>query len=132
MITRRPYEGSATGTFHAVARFVSINFKFETAVKHMPESRSSTSSTSDFNRAFGDAKKNAAGVAGEISDAAKDLYDHASDSASQVADATSRAARKTGASFEKALRDTIENQPYTAVAIAIGLGWLLGRMHRPL
>jgi len=109
--------------------FRAHQFKLETAVKDMPESRSSTT---DFNRALGDAKKNAAGVAGEISDAAKDLYDQASDSASQVADATSRAARKSATSFEKALRDTIENQPYTAVAIAIGLGWLLGRMHRPL
>jgi hypothetical protein len=71
----------------------------------MPESRLSTT---DFNRAVGDAKKNAAGVTGEISDAAKDLYDQASDSASQVADATSRAARKSAASFEKALRDTVE------------------------
>jgi ElaB/YqjD/DUF883 family membrane-anchored ribosome-binding protein len=95
----------------------------------MAESRSSTA---DFNRAFGDAKKQAAGVADEVSDAAQDLYGHASDSASRVADATSQAARKTAGSFEKALRNTIDNQPYTAVAIALGLGWLFGRMHRPL
>lgn len=98
----------------------------------MPESRTSNSTNSDFNRAFGDAKKQAAGVAGEVSDAAQDLYDHARDSASHVAGATSTAARKTANSFEKALRNTIENQPYTAVAIALGLGWLFGRMHRPL
>jgi ElaB/YqjD/DUF883 family membrane-anchored ribosome-binding protein len=30
------------------------------------------------------------------------------------------------------LRDTIETQPYTAVFVALGIGWLLGRMHRPL
>ncbi|MGB6539662.1 MAG: hypothetical protein WBF03_02160 [Xanthobacteraceae bacterium] len=95
----------------------------------MPEARSSTS---DFNRAFGDAKKQAANVAGEASDAAQDLYDHASERASRLGDATTHAARKTAGSFEKALRNTIENQPYTAVAIAVGLGWLLGRMHRPL
>jgi ElaB/YqjD/DUF883 family membrane-anchored ribosome-binding protein len=95
----------------------------------MPESRSSTS---DFNRAFGDAKKQASGVAGEISEAAQDLYDHASERASRLGDATTKAARKTTSSFEKVLRNTIENQPYTAVAIAVGLGWLLGRMHRPL
>jgi ElaB/YqjD/DUF883 family membrane-anchored ribosome-binding protein len=89
-------------------------------------------STSDFNRAFGDAKKQAANVAGEASDAAQDLYDHASDRAARLGDAASVAARKTAGSFEKALRDTIEHQPYTAVAIAIGLGWLLGRTHRPL
>jgi len=59
--------------------------------------------------------------ASEASDAAQDLYGQAVDSASQ-----------TAGSFEKALRHTIENQPYTAVAIALGLGWLFGRMHRPL
>jgi hypothetical protein len=95
----------------------------------MPESRSSTA---DFNRAIGDAKKNAAGVANEVSDAAQDLYGHAVDSASHVADATTTAARKTAGSFDKALRNTIETQPYTAVVIALGLGWLFGRMHRPL
>ena len=35
-------------------------------------------------------------------------------------------------SFERALKNTVETQPYTAVAIALGIGWLLGRMHRPL
>jgi ElaB/YqjD/DUF883 family membrane-anchored ribosome-binding protein len=95
----------------------------------MPESRSSTT---DLNRAFGDAKKQAAGVANEVADAAQDLYGQAADSTARVADATSSAARKTAGSFEKALRNTIETQPYTAVVIALGLGWLFGRMHRPL
>jgi len=52
--------------------------------------------------------------------------------ASNVADATSTAARKTAGSFESAVRDIVETQPYTAVGIALGIGWLLGRMHRPL
>ena len=95
----------------------------------MPESRTQNP---DFNRAFGDAKKHASSAANEVSDAAQDLYDQARDSASQVADATTTAARKTAGSFERALRNTVENQPYTAVAIALGLGWLFGRMHRPL
>jgi hypothetical protein len=95
----------------------------------MPESRTQSS---DFNRAFGDAKKHAANAAGEVQDAAGDLYGQARDSAAQVADATTTAARKTAGSFEKALRNTIETQPYTAVMIALGLGWLFGRMHRPL
>jgi ElaB/YqjD/DUF883 family membrane-anchored ribosome-binding protein len=88
--------------------------------------------SSDFTRAFGDAKKQASGVAGDVSDAASELYDHATDSASDIADSANRAARKTAGSFEKALRNTIETQPYTAVAIALGLGWLFGRIHRPL
>ena len=47
-------------------------------------------------------------------------------------ESASKAARKTAGSFERALKNTIETQPYTAVAIALGIGWLLGRMHRPL
>jgi len=80
----------------------------------MPETP--TPST-DLNRAFRDAKKQA----GEVSDAAQDLYNQAVDSASH-----------TAGSFERALRNTIEKQPYTAVVIALALGWLFGRMHRPL
>jgi ElaB/YqjD/DUF883 family membrane-anchored ribosome-binding protein len=98
------------------------------AGNHMPENHTPKS---DFNRAFGDAKRHAAGVAGEASDAAQDLYGRAAESASDVTDSARRAARKTASSFEKALRNTIENEPYTAVAIALGLGWLIGRMHRP-
>ncbi len=50
----------------------------------------------------------------------QDLHGQAVDSAS-----------RTAGSFERALRNTIEKQPYTAVAIALGLAWLFGRMHRP-
>ena len=95
----------------------------------MPENRAQTS---DLNRAFGEAKKHAANAAGEVSNAAQDLYGQARDSASQAADAAAVAAQRTVGSFERALRNAIETQPYTAVAVALGLGWLLGRMHRPL
>jgi ElaB/YqjD/DUF883 family membrane-anchored ribosome-binding protein len=88
--------------------------------------------TTDFNRAMGDARKQAGGVADALTGAAHDVYGQARESASDVADAASHAARRTAGSFERALRNTIETQPYTAVAIALGLGWLLGRMHRPL
>jgi ElaB/YqjD/DUF883 family membrane-anchored ribosome-binding protein len=84
---------------------------------------------------LGEARNQTADIADQVKSAAQDLYGQARDSASQVADAASRSvdvARDTTSSFEKALRNTIENQPYTAVAIALGLGWLLGRMHRPL
>jgi ElaB/YqjD/DUF883 family membrane-anchored ribosome-binding protein len=52
--------------------------------------------------------------------------------ASNVADAAGTAARKTANSFETAVRDIIETQPYTAVGIALAVGWFMGRMHRPL
>jgi ElaB/YqjD/DUF883 family membrane-anchored ribosome-binding protein len=81
----------------------------------------STTAT-DFNRALGDAKKQASGVAEAVTDAAQDVYGQARESAADVVDAASAAAQNTAGSF----------QPYTAVAIALGVGWLLGRMHRPL
>jgi ElaB/YqjD/DUF883 family membrane-anchored ribosome-binding protein len=84
----------------------------------MAESRTSSP---DFGRALDEARKHAAGVAGDAADAAQDVYESAS-----------KAARKTAGRFERALKNTIENQPYTSVAIALGVGWLLGRMHRPL
>ena len=88
--------------------------------------------TTDFNRALGDARRQASGVADAVTDAAQEVYDQAVDSASDVADTAKSAVRKTAGSFEQAIRNTIETQPYTAAAIALGIGWLLGRMHRPL
>jgi ElaB/YqjD/DUF883 family membrane-anchored ribosome-binding protein len=86
----------------------------------------------DFNRALGDAQKQGSSVAGAVTDAAQDIYGQARESAADVMDAASAAAQHTAGSFERALRNMIEQQPYTAVAIALGVGWLLGRMHRPL
>ena len=51
--------------------------------------------------------------------------------ASNVADAASTAARETASSFETAVREIIEDRLYTAVAIGVGIGWLIGRLHRP-
>jgi ElaB/YqjD/DUF883 family membrane-anchored ribosome-binding protein len=87
--------------------------------------------SSDFNQAFGEAKKQASSLAGEASHAAQDVYEHARDKAADLADSANDAARQTAGSLERAVRTTIETQPYTAVAIALGLGWLLGRTHRP-
>jgi uncharacterized protein YjbJ (UPF0337 family) len=69
----------------------------------------------------GDAKTQVRGKFDQASGAAQDLY-------GQTADA----ARETTARFETWLRTTIEIQPYTAAAVALGIGWLFGRMHRPL
>ena len=85
-----------------------------------------------FGRVTGDAKTQAEGIVNQVSGAAQDVYGQARDRASDLADATAKTAQDAASSFEKSLRTTIENQPYTAVAIALGLGWLLGRMHRPL
>jgi uncharacterized protein YjbJ (UPF0337 family) len=72
-------------------------------------------------RLAGDAKTQIRGKLDQVSGTAQDLY-------GQTADAT----REKAAEFEKWLRTTIETQPYTAALVALGIGWLLGRMHRPL
>jgi ElaB/YqjD/DUF883 family membrane-anchored ribosome-binding protein len=56
------------------------------------------------------------------------FYSQAKDAARDAGDGM----RKTASSFEDMVRHTIENKPYTSVAIALGIGWLFGRMHRPL
>jgi uncharacterized protein YjbJ (UPF0337 family) len=70
----------------------------------------------------------AEGIAKQVRGAAQDVYGQARDAASDMADTT----RDTALSFEKLVRNTIETQPYTSVFVALGIGWLLGRMHRPL
>jgi uncharacterized protein YjbJ (UPF0337 family) len=72
-------------------------------------------------RLTGDARTQIQGKLDQAAGAAQDLY-------GQTADA----ARDTAASFDKWLRRTIETQPYTVAIVALGIGWLLGRMHRPL
>jgi len=49
--------------------------------------------------------------------AAEDLYGQAKDAAANFTDIVQR---------------TVEQQPYTAVAVVFAIGWLLGRTHRPL
>jgi uncharacterized protein YjbJ (UPF0337 family) len=72
-------------------------------------------------RLTGDAGTQIQGKLDLAAGAAQDLYGQAAD-----------AARDTAATFDKWLRRTIETQPYTAAIVALGIGWLLGRMHRPL
>ena len=79
-------------------------------------------------RAIGDTKSQIRGIADQAAGTAQDLYGQARDTAADAA----VAARDNAASLEKWLRSTIETQPYTAALVAFGIGWLLGRMHRPL
>jgi uncharacterized protein YjbJ (UPF0337 family) len=85
-----------------------------------------------FGRVVGDARTQAEGVANQVRGTAQDLYGQARDSASQLADDAAVAGRRAASSVESTLRDAIESQPYTAVFVALGIGWLLGRMRRPL
>ena len=79
-------------------------------------------------RATGDTKSQVQGAMDRAQGAAENLYGQAKDTASDAAEGL----RKTAHSVEDVLRITIENKPYTAVAIALGLGWLFGRIDRPL
>ncbi len=81
-----------------------------------------------FGRIAGDTRSQIQGVIDQAQGTAEDLYGQAKDAASCAA----KGVRKTASSVEDIVCRTIEDRPYTAVAIAIGLGWLLGRTHRPL
>ena len=79
-------------------------------------------------RVTGDTKAQTEGLVNQAAGTAQNLYGHARDSAADAADV----AKDTVVTFEKWFRRTIETQPYTTAIIAVGIGWLLGRMHRPL
>jgi uncharacterized protein YjbJ (UPF0337 family) len=68
-------------------------------------------------RITGNSQAELKGQARQIAGAAEDLYGQA---------------KETAASFTDIVQRTIEQQPYTAGAIAIAVGWLLGRTHRPI
>jgi uncharacterized protein YjbJ (UPF0337 family) len=74
-----------------------------------------------FGRATGDVRNQAEGVANQVRGKAQDLYGQVSDTA-----------RDTAGTLDSWLRHTIETQPYTTAIVALGIGWLLGRLHRPL
>lgn len=81
-----------------------------------------------FGRVTGDTKTQAEGIVNQVKGTAQDVHGKGRDAASEVVGS----ARDTATSFERLLRNTIETQPYTAAFVALGVGWLLGRMHRPL
>ena len=72
-------------------------------------------------RATGDVKTTTEGVANQAAGAAQDLY-------GQTADA----ARQTATTLDAWLRNAIETQPYASAFVALGIGWLLGRLRRPI
>ena len=78
-------------------------------------------------RATGDVKSQVQGQMKQAAGSAQDLYGQAKDSAGDAVDAV----RRVSGSVEDKIRDYIENNPYTAAAIALGLGWLIGRSHQP-
>ena len=95
-----------------------------------------------FGRATGDVKSQVEGKIKQATGAAQDLYGQARDAAGDAAKAVQQHAavpleqsallvvQQHAAPLEEALRNTIENRPYTAVAVALAIGWFIGRMSR--
>ncbi len=77
-------------------------------------------------RATGDIKSQVEGTAKQAVGAAQDLYGQARETAG---DAAAMVRRQAG-SFEQTIRENVETRPYTAVAIALALGWFVGRLGR--
>ena len=78
----------------------------------------------------GKVEKGLGGAAGDASSEFKGKLDEAAGAAQDLYGQTD-AARQTAVTFDKWLRNTIETQPYTSALVAVGIGWLLGRIHRP-
>jgi hypothetical protein len=69
-------------------------------------------------------------ASGQLKQAAggvQDLYVEAMDGAGEAIEAV----RRMPGSVEDSIREYILARPFSTAAIALGLGWLLGRSHRP-
>lgn len=66
-------------------------------------------------RLTGNAQTRAEGFANQAAGTAQDLYGQAADTA-----------RGTATTVERGLRHTMETQPYTCAAVALGMGWPAG------
>src|ERR1700704_4758450 len=79
-----------------------------------------------FGGATGDVKSQVEGTVKQAVGTAQDLYGQARESAGEAAAVVPR----QGGSFEEMIRENVETRPYTAVAIALALGWFIGRLGR--
>src|SRR4051812_19666104 len=87
-----------------------------------------------FGRATGDVKTEVEGAFKQATGAAQDAYGQAKSAAGEaygqakeaVGDAA-RSVQEQAAPMEEFLRNVIESRPYTSVAVALGIGWFIGR-----
>jgi uncharacterized protein YjbJ (UPF0337 family) len=77
-------------------------------------------------RATGDVKTQVEGTMKQAVGTAQDLYGQARETAGDAA----AAVRRQAGSLEEMIRENVETRPYTAVAIALALGWFVGRLGR--
>ena len=79
-----------------------------------------------FGRATGDVKAQLQGKAKQMEGALQDVYGQAKETAANAAEAI----RETASEADDFLRTTIEQRPYTTAAVALGIGYLIGRFGR--
>jgi uncharacterized protein YjbJ (UPF0337 family) len=71
-------------------------------------------------------------ITGDTEEQVQGKLDQAAGSAQDLYGQTAEVARHTAVTFEKWLRGTIKTKPHAAVAVALGIGWLIGRTRRRL
>jgi uncharacterized protein YjbJ (UPF0337 family) len=81
----------------------------------------------DLGRATGDTKTRVQGQMRQAEGSIQELYGQAVDSAEDAINTV----RRMPASIGDTIRHCIKSNPYTTAAIALSLGWLVGRSHRP-
>jgi uncharacterized protein YjbJ (UPF0337 family) len=79
-----------------------------------------------FGRATGDVKTQLQGKARQMEGTLQEVYGQAKETAADAAEAIRESAGEAG----DFLRTTIEERPYTTAAIALGIGFLIGRFGR--
>jgi uncharacterized protein YjbJ (UPF0337 family) len=79
-----------------------------------------------FGRATGDAKMQVEGRARQAEGSLQDFYGQAKENTAGTAEAIRENASEAG----DFVRTTIEEHPYTTAAIALGIGFLIGRVGR--
>jgi len=79
-----------------------------------------------FGKATGDVKSQVEGTVKQAVGTAQDLYGQARETASDAA----AVVRRQAGSLEQTIRENVETRPYTAVAIALAIGWFIGRLGR--
>jgi uncharacterized protein YjbJ (UPF0337 family) len=77
-------------------------------------------------RVIGDTRTEVAGKAKQVEGQLQDLYGQAAETAAQAA----QAVRETASEAEDFIRTTIEQRPYTSAAVALAIGFLIGRFAR--
>ena len=77
-------------------------------------------------RATGDVKGELQGKAKRLEGASQDGYGQATETAADAVEVI----HESASAAEDFLRTTVEERPYTAAAVALGIGYLIGRFSR--